>query len=167
MCRFSAPLCYNFLNIIHVDENHDKTVFSQQMRSMQQMPILGSHAFNAIFPAVLVLFCFGVLFNVQKRLHWRQWEISEDMNVRTSSTENEVQPSSDVEHIGSMSAEAGLLAHIDAPAQTGDHVGEDEQLAHEAEWTTTPLLRSRENRYRRERDRRGNAMGRRDRASRV
>jgi len=60
MCRFAAPLCYNFLHVIHVDDpsdGHDQaTTFAKKMAAMDVIPGLGA-GFNTWFPLVMVAYC--------------------------------------------------------------------------------------------------------------
>ena len=73
MCRFSAPLSFNFLNLIHVE---GKTVFAHEMSSMSHLPLLGTRGFQLIFPIALLVFVICVLLNVHKRFQ----QFSDDDN---------------------------------------------------------------------------------------
>jgi len=69
-CRFTVPLCYNFLTIVHetafavpllypqlphaIATTLPVTSFSRVEQSMQVLPILGN-SFNAFFPIVLIV----------------------------------------------------------------------------------------------------------------
>lgn len=79
-CRFTVPLCYNFLTVLHetvsavallyppIPANQlPTTSFSKVEQSMQVVPILGNN-FNAFFPVVLLLFVFGTSFQVWTRV---------------------------------------------------------------------------------------------------
>ncbi len=65
-CRYSAPLCYNFLSLLPiVHKNGTESVFEQVMGShLPKVAIL----FNDIFPVVLGIFCPMITFGVLDRL---------------------------------------------------------------------------------------------------
>eukprot|EP00899_Mesostigma_viride_P004743 jgi/Mesvir1/1426/Mv14422-RA.3 len=68
MCRFAAPVCYNFLMTIHADvKSGSHTVFSQCMGAMDDIPFLGQK-FNTFFPIALVVYCFCILMHVFNRI---------------------------------------------------------------------------------------------------
>ena len=65
-CRYSAPLCYNFLSLLPiVHRNNTESVFEQAMG--QHLPKVAV-MFNDIFPVVLGVFCPMVTFGVFDRL---------------------------------------------------------------------------------------------------
>ncbi|GJQ15105.1 hypothetical protein GpartN1_g6896.t1 [Galdieria partita] len=79
-CRFTVPLCYNFLTCVHETAFAvpllypsipasllPTTSFSKVEQSMQVLPILGN-SFNAFFPVVLLLFVLGTSFQLWTRL---------------------------------------------------------------------------------------------------
>jgi hypothetical protein len=62
ICRYSAPMCYNFLNLIPVvHENGKHTVFDQMMGASSTLGAF--NLFNSWFPLVLPVFCGLVAFN--------------------------------------------------------------------------------------------------------
>mmetsp|Transcript_1606 Transcript_1606/g.5606 ORF Transcript_1606/g.5606 Transcript_1606/m.5606 type:complete len:679 (+) Transcript_1606:200-2236(+) len=72
MARFAAPMCYNYLNIIHVTkvskvDNTEcpgkDTVFSQKMNVLDEIPFFGTD-FNTYVPIIIGLFALLTLFNV-------------------------------------------------------------------------------------------------------
>ncbi|GJD12269.1 LMBR1 domain-containing protein 2 [Galdieria sulphuraria] len=78
-CRFTVPLCYNFLTLLHETSFAvpllypqipasllPTTSFSKVEQSMQVLPILGN-SFNAFFPVVLLLFVLGTSFQLWTR----------------------------------------------------------------------------------------------------
>ncbi|CAG9462858.1 unnamed protein product [Pedinophyceae sp. YPF-701] len=67
MCRFAAPICYNFLNTIHSGDGSHPTKFEQMMQSMQDLPFFGGE-FNVYYPLVGVAFTALVLLNAWDRL---------------------------------------------------------------------------------------------------
>jgi hypothetical protein len=65
-CRYSAPLCYNFLSLLPiVHRNGTESVFEQAMG--QHLP-KAAVMFNDIFPVVLGIICPCVTFGVFDRL---------------------------------------------------------------------------------------------------
>ena len=65
-CRYSAPICYNFLSLLPVVHRGGKeSVFEQAMG--QHLPN-AAIMFNDIFPVVLGIFCPMVTFGVLDRL---------------------------------------------------------------------------------------------------
>jgi hypothetical protein len=65
-CRYSAPICYNFLSLLPVVHRGGKeSVFEQAMG--QHLPNVAI-MFNDIFPVVLGIFCPMVTFGVLDRL---------------------------------------------------------------------------------------------------
>lgn len=54
--RVSAPLCFNFLNMIKVQN----TAFNKVMGEINIVPIFGS-GFTSVFPIILIVLC---LFNI-------------------------------------------------------------------------------------------------------
>jgi len=145
MCRFSAPLCYNFLNVLRIDK---PTVFRHEMRSMEKMPIVGSDMFQNIFPAFLLVFVIAVFLNVHKRIKLRFWDFTDD---------------DDYDGEGEETALLGASERTSADRQ-GDLEGADELEIEGGDgmWSSEPILRTRDSRYRRERERR-----RADRSGRV
>ncbi len=65
-CRYSAPLCYNFLSLLPiVHRNSAESVFEQAMgQHLPQVAVM----FNDIFPVVLGIFCPCVTFGIIDRL---------------------------------------------------------------------------------------------------
>jgi len=62
ICRYSAPMCYNFLNLIPVvHENGKHTVFDRMMGATSTLGAID--LFNSWFPLVLPVFCGLVAFN--------------------------------------------------------------------------------------------------------
>eukprot|EP00871_Galdieria_phlegrea_P000783 jgi/Galph1/1705/GphlegSOOS_G384.1 len=100
-CRFTVPLCYNFLTLVHETTfavpllyPHIPcsllvtTSFSKVEQSMEVLPILGN-AFNAFFPVALILFVLGTSFQLWTRLLSALglkrfgFETDEDLNYET------------------------------------------------------------------------------------
>jgi hypothetical protein len=70
ICRYSAPMCYNFLNLIPVvHENGKHTVFDQMMGASSTLGAFD--LFNSWFPLVLPVFCGLVAFNAFHHLAGR------------------------------------------------------------------------------------------------
>ena len=65
-CRYSAPICYNFLSMLPIVHRGGKeSVFEQAMgQHLPQVAVM----FNDIFPVVLGIFCPMVSFGVLERL---------------------------------------------------------------------------------------------------
>ena len=67
LARFAAPLCYNFLHVIRMNEylrDGQQMVFIQKMGSaFKDVPILGQN-FNTWFPIVLVFWVLVLTFNL-------------------------------------------------------------------------------------------------------
>eukprot|EP00850_Spirogloea_muscicola_P000577 SM000002S05657 [mRNA] locus=s2:1440309:1445495:+ [translate_table: standard] len=58
--RFAAPMCYNFLNLIHLSR---ETTFEKRMGPTNGLPFLGGQ-FNTIFPLIMVVYTILVASNV-------------------------------------------------------------------------------------------------------
>mmetsp|Transcript_22590 Transcript_22590/g.31473 ORF Transcript_22590/g.31473 Transcript_22590/m.31473 type:complete len:672 (+) Transcript_22590:183-2198(+) len=66
VCRYSAPMCYNFLSLVPVvAEKGGNTVFGKMMGGAD---VGAAHLFNVFFPAVLPAFCLLILFNIFNRV---------------------------------------------------------------------------------------------------
>ncbi|UJR38477.1 hypothetical protein I4U23_031145 [Adineta vaga] len=72
LCRLTAPLSYNFLGMIHMDQvitkqtSRQETVFTGIMGRMNVIPIISS-GFNFYFPMLVCLLCFGTYFRFGSR----------------------------------------------------------------------------------------------------
>eukprot|EP00210_Caulerpa_lentillifera_P001516 g1454.t1 len=67
MCRFAAPLAYNFLHALQVIQNENPTAFSQVMGSMEVLPFVGNR-FNSVLPIFLLIHCLLIWMNAWKRV---------------------------------------------------------------------------------------------------
>mmetsp|Transcript_13000 Transcript_13000/g.24800 ORF Transcript_13000/g.24800 Transcript_13000/m.24800 type:complete len:683 (-) Transcript_13000:83-2131(-) len=67
VCRYSAPMCYNFLTLVPVvHEGGRKTVFDQMMGNSGTSGAFD--LFNRWFPLVLPVYCLLIIFNAFHRL---------------------------------------------------------------------------------------------------
>ncbi|CAF1331510.1 unnamed protein product [Adineta ricciae] len=72
LCRLTAPLSYNFLGMIHMDQvittetSRQETVFTEIMGHMNVIPIISS-GFNFYFPMLVCLLCVGTYFRFGSR----------------------------------------------------------------------------------------------------
>ncbi|GMH32963.1 hypothetical protein BSKO_00797 [Bryopsis sp. KO-2023] len=69
LCRFAAPLAYNFLHIIRMNRsfNGRTTVFTKQMGAMKVVPFFGKN-FNTLLPIFLLVHCLLILCDVWNRV---------------------------------------------------------------------------------------------------
>lgn len=69
LCRFAAPLAYNFLHIIRMnrDFNGRTTVFTKEMGAMEVVPFFGKD-FNTLLPIFLLVHCLLILCDVWNRI---------------------------------------------------------------------------------------------------
>jgi len=90
LCRLTAPLCYNFLGMIHMDPgitnklDQTETIFSEIMGHMNVIPIV-SKGFSFYFPMLICLLCVGTYLQLGSRcLHIfgiRQFFDSDDIST--------------------------------------------------------------------------------------
>ncbi|CAF1105502.1 unnamed protein product [Adineta steineri] len=90
LCRLTAPLCYNFLGMIHLDQaitnktDRDETIFTQIMGHLVAIPIV-SMGFNFYFPMLICLLSIGTFFRLGSRcLHacgFRQFFDDDDISA--------------------------------------------------------------------------------------
>ncbi|CAM4921388.1 unnamed protein product [Rotaria socialis] len=72
LCRLTAPLSYNFLGMIHMDQaitkqtDREETVFTTIMGRMNVIPII-SKGFNFYFPMLICILCVGTYFRLGSR----------------------------------------------------------------------------------------------------
>ncbi|CAF2502688.1 unnamed protein product [Rotaria sp. Silwood2] len=72
LCRLTAPLSYNFLGLIHMDQTMIKktarteTIFTTIMGGMNVIPII-SKGFNFYFPMLICILCVGTYFRLGSR----------------------------------------------------------------------------------------------------
>ncbi|KNC49781.1 LMBR1 domain-containing protein 2-B [Thecamonas trahens ATCC 50062] len=66
LSRLAAPICYNYLLLLHEFEGVD-TAFANIMGDMTAVPFLGEQ-FNTIFPLFILILCLCTLFNVYSRI---------------------------------------------------------------------------------------------------
>ncbi|CAF0735064.1 unnamed protein product [Adineta steineri] len=72
LCRLTAPLSYNFLGMIHMDQvitkktDRQETVFTTIMGRMSVIPMI-SRGFNFYFPMLICLLCVGTYFRFGSR----------------------------------------------------------------------------------------------------
>ncbi|GAB4818944.1 hypothetical protein N2152v2_005990 [Parachlorella kessleri] len=69
LCRFAAPLCFNFLHVIRMNEYLDdgeQMVFIQKMKGMNDVPVLGQD-FNTWFPLTITIYCGMLFFNLWEK----------------------------------------------------------------------------------------------------
>lgn len=71
LCRLTAPLCLNFLGLIHLDTHitsdaSDETSYTQIMGHLDVIPII-SKGFNIYFPILVVVLCFATYFSLGQR----------------------------------------------------------------------------------------------------
>jgi hypothetical protein len=74
LCRLTAPLSYNFLGMIHMDQamaitkqtHREETIFTTIMGRMNLIPII-SNGFNFYFPMLICLLCVGTYFRLGSR----------------------------------------------------------------------------------------------------
>ncbi|CAF0873038.1 unnamed protein product [Rotaria sp. Silwood1] len=72
LCRLTAPLSYNFLGLIHMDQtiiartHRTETVFTKIMGGMNVIPII-SKGFNFYFPMLICILCVGTYFRLGSR----------------------------------------------------------------------------------------------------
>ena len=86
-CRYSAPICYNFLSLLPVVHRGGKeSVFEQAMG--QHLPNVAI-MFNDIFPVVLGIFCpmvtFGVLDRLKACCGGSRFRITDEVRTRRES----------------------------------------------------------------------------------
>eukprot|EP00775_Hariotina_reticulata_P003223 gene3223-3500_t len=69
MARFAAPTCWNLLHMIHMDGvvDGETTVFTENMGTMQVLPLLGKHL-NTYLPLLLVVHCLLIWLNLWDKL---------------------------------------------------------------------------------------------------
>ncbi|UJR07691.1 hypothetical protein I4U23_011976 [Adineta vaga] len=90
LCRLTAPLCYNFLGMIHLDQaithkiDHEETKFTSIMGHLTAIPIV-SVGFNFYFPMLICLLSIGTFFRLGSRcLHacgFRQFFDDDDVSA--------------------------------------------------------------------------------------
>ncbi|CAF1102268.1 unnamed protein product [Adineta ricciae] len=90
LCRLTAPLCYNFLGMIHLDQaithkiDHEETAFTSIMGHLTAIKIV-SVGFNFYFPMLICLLSFGTFFRLGSRcLHacgFRQFFDDDDVST--------------------------------------------------------------------------------------
>ncbi|KAH6773243.1 LMBR1-like membrane protein [Perilla frutescens var. hirtella] len=76
VARYAPPICYNFLNLIHL-ENGDKTTFEKRMGNIDDaVPFFGK-GFNKIYPLIMVIFTILVATNFFDRIirYFGNWKI--------------------------------------------------------------------------------------------
>ncbi|CAF0997675.1 unnamed protein product [Rotaria sordida] len=72
LCRLTAPLSYNFLGMIHLDQaitnktDHVETIFTSIMGHLTAIPIV-SIGFNFYFPMLILLLSIGTYFRLGSR----------------------------------------------------------------------------------------------------
>lgn len=67
MCRFAYPICFNYLNLVHVDDRLMRpTYFSTLMSRMNRVPFFGDY-FNTFYPLIGVVFFLLIAFNAWGR----------------------------------------------------------------------------------------------------
>jgi len=72
LCRLTAPLSYNFLGMIHMDQGiikktiRHQTVFTTIMGQMNLIPMV-SKGFNFYFPMLICILCVGTYFRLGSR----------------------------------------------------------------------------------------------------
>ncbi|EGC32861.1 hypothetical protein DICPUDRAFT_89023 [Dictyostelium purpureum] len=64
LCRLAAPLCYNFIQFIHLSND---TSFARVMGTTNFAPFLGNY-FYIYFPVLIVIVCSCTLFNLYSRI---------------------------------------------------------------------------------------------------
>jgi len=72
MCRFAAPLAYNFLHVIQIidDDDDNSTAFSKVMGGMRVLPFFGTQ-FNSLLPILLLIHCILIFFDIWKKLSYQ------------------------------------------------------------------------------------------------
>ncbi|XP_068637914.1 uncharacterized protein [Aristolochia californica] len=67
VARYAPPICYNFLNLIHLDGNA-KTIFEKRMGNIDTAVPFFGRGFNKIYPLVMVIYTLLVASNFFDRV---------------------------------------------------------------------------------------------------
>ncbi|XP_078157297.1 LMBR1-like membrane protein [Carex rostrata] len=82
VARYAPPISYNFLNLIHLDDNA-KTVFEERMGNIDDaVPFFGK-GFNKIYPLIMVIYTLLVACNFFSRVFeffgsWKRFKIERE-----------------------------------------------------------------------------------------
>ncbi|KAL2634853.1 hypothetical protein R1flu_006332 [Riccia fluitans] len=68
VARYAAPMCYNFLGLIRLDDDDkNPTTFERKMGRMNEIPILGGAKFQLYYPIFMVIYTALLASNVLDR----------------------------------------------------------------------------------------------------
>ncbi|KAL3692946.1 hypothetical protein R1sor_006597 [Riccia sorocarpa] len=68
VARYAAPMCYNFLSLIRLDDDDENpTTFERKMGRMKEIPILGGSKFQIYYPIFMVIYTALLASNVLDR----------------------------------------------------------------------------------------------------
>uniref|UniRef100_A0A7N0VCL1 LMBR1-like membrane protein n=1 Tax=Kalanchoe fedtschenkoi TaxID=63787 RepID=A0A7N0VCL1_KALFE len=81
VARYAPPISYNFLNLVHLD-NNAKTIFEQRMGNIDSAVAVFGKGFNKIYPLIMVTYTLLVAFNVFDRVinYFGNWKIFKFQN---------------------------------------------------------------------------------------